>query len=388
MGLKQEARERLIELVAEDPTLWRAEAWAAYGQVADELSRVRATKALPRADPIEASAFDREMEIVRDALDDALEAMAPRRGEEEGSKKGSVLSRLSITVQRYYSGADINRTWSAIHRASEALYSVYNSSELEAQATRLKALVAALPDLQTQLAALSDVHAKWRENEDDEARRKIRWRKAPAGRARKANARESGPERQTDNSRHRARALFRELYRQAIATTESLQAEARILRNTLLVASCALFTIIVLVGVVSLFEPDLFSLCGKAPKSGDAVCPTGNTPQSFDVFAVALAGMFGGMLSVVIPLATGERIKTPYRVFNHQLLLKILAGAATALAGMLLINSGLVTAIYVKDGAMIFGYAIVFGFSQQIVTGFIDRRANDLGKETPTTKSV
>jgi hypothetical protein len=359
MKLGEERRTELIKRIGADPTLWRAEAWAAYGQVADELTRVQATGPPPGAD----KAFDRETEIVRDALDDVLEAMTRSARQERGEKESRPAygaSRLTTAISRYYSGADINRAWSAIHRASEALYSVYNPAELNAQVTRLKALVAALPDLQTQLATLSDAHAKLdgQEGESD-ARRK------DAG----------------------ARALFRELYRQAIGTTESLQAEARALRNTLLVSSCTLFVVLLLVGIVSLFDPNVFSLCTEAAK-GENVCPTGSDAHRFDVFAVGLAGMLGGMLSVVIPLATGERIKTPYRVFNQQLLLKVLAGAATALTGMLLLDSGFISALEVKSEEMIVGYAVFFGFSQQVVTGFVDRRANELGKETPTTKTV
>lgn len=53
-----------------------------------------------------------------------------------------------------------------------------------------------------------------------------------------------------------------------------------------------------------------------------------------------MAGMLGGLLLIVIPLATGERIKTPYRVFNQQLVLKLLAGAASGLGGVVLLVVG------------------------------------------------
>jgi hypothetical protein len=98
--------------------------------------------------------------------------------------------------------------------------------------------------------------------------------------------------------------------------------------------------------------------------------------------------MLGGAISVVIPIATGERIKTPYRVFNHQLALKVLAGAATGFAGVVLIESSFVTGFEIANGTAIIGYAIFFGASQQALTALIDRQANKLAEKTPTTKSV
>lgn len=99
-------------------------------------------------------------------------------------------------------------------------------------------------------------------------------------------------------------------------------------------------------------------------------------------------GLLGGLLSIVIPLATGERIKTPYRVFNQQLVLKTLAGAATAVGGVLLLAGGVIETIKLESTAAILGYAVVLGFAQQIVTGAIDRRADALAKQTPTAKTV
>jgi hypothetical protein len=349
-------REQLIERIATDSALWRAEAWAAYAQVSDELHRIRARQGSGE----EAGKAKTETQLVQDDLDDALRAMAPPQPKQGGKSwrawMNRMLSRASRALKLYYSGADIDRTWSAIHRASESLYAVYDDDELDAQAARLKALVIALPDLQPQLAALVDARNKLEEK----------------GKGKKGEV----------------RAKFRELYRQAIGATESLQAEARTLRNVLFVASCALFAVVFMLGFVNLFDDSVFPLCIEGDDAGKQICPGGESSHPFDVFAVELAGMLGGILSMVIPLAIGDRIKTPYRVFNHQLLLKVLAGAATGLAGVMLVESNFVSALVVTNSSMILGYAVFFGFSQQVLTGIIDRRASELGKETPTTKSV
>lgn len=291
----------------------------------------------------EVKALEAEAAVVRADLDDALAAITPPP---RSPWKG---------LKRYYSGGDISKAWSAIHRAGESLFAVYEEAELQAQATRLEDLVAALPNSKSSGKVLAEARVKLKSDSAEEKRT--------------------------------VRAMLRQLYREAIGTTEGLQAEARVLRNTLLVASVALGLVVLVFGVINLLDTSIFPLCTQL-ESGKEACPTGGTSHSFDTFAIELAGMLGGILSVVIPLATGERIKTPYRVFNHQLLLKVIAGAGTALAGILLIQSAFTSTIKLTTTPAIIGYAVFFGFSQQALTGIIDRRASDLGKETPTTKTV
>ena len=342
-------RERLIGRIGDDPALWRAEAWASYAQVSDELERIEGR----------GGAAPHEVAIVRGNLDEALRAMAPQQpGERESGWGGmrAAFARLWAALKLYYSGSAIERTWAAIHRASAALYRLFNCGELSAQAMRLRELVAELPDLKAQLASVTDALAKL---------------KPDAG----------------DTELGYLRAVLQELYEEATGATDSLQTQARVLRNTLLVASGALFLIVFALGVVHLFDTSIVPLCTTAGDGG-TVCPDGDGAHPFDVFAIELAGMLGGIISVVVPLATGERIKTPYRVFNHQLLLKVLAGAAAGLAGVVLVESGFISAFTVSSGAAIVGYAIFFGAAQQALTGVVDRRANELGEETPTAKSV
>lgn len=179
---------------------------------------------------------------------------------------------------------------------------------------------------------------------------------------------------------------MRGIYERAMDITGNLQADARALRNALITSSIAIFIVLVVIGVAHLIEPKIIFLCASA--GGHRACPIDGSPHPFDVFVVELAGMLGGLLSIVIPVATGERIKTPYRVFNQQLVVKTLAGAATAVGGVLLLAGGLIDTIKLESTTAILGYAVVFGFSQQIVTGAIDRRANSLAKQTPTAKSV
>jgi uncharacterized phage infection (PIP) family protein YhgE len=234
---------------------------------------------------------------------------------------------------------------------------LYPGYELTAQAEYLPALVSALPESSSPLKALTGILAKLKAE--------------PA------------------NMTLTIRAELREVYEQTASTSEALQREARILRNALLTASAALLTIVIVLGTLHAVNTEVISVCASSLKhSSQTFCPLGHSSERFDVFAVELAGMLGGLLSVVIPIATGERINTPYRVFNQQLVLKTFAGAATALAGVMLVVSGLIPGFVFESNAAILGYAVFFGIAQQAVTGAVDRRANTLAEKTPDLKSV
>lgn len=339
-------RKLLIDLISNDSSLWRAEAWIAYAQVWDELQRVRCAKAWGSQDVREC-----EIKIVQADLDAALRLMAPAP-----SRWRTCIRRFGGKLALYYSGAQIERTWSAIHRANATLYMLYHESELAPQAMRLQELVSALPDLKPQEASLATVL--------NDLKKTVRGRRRSLG----------------------IRATLRELYQEAMGRSDLLQVEARRLRNSLLAASAALLVVVCALGVAHAIDQGILPFCETV--NGDSVCLSGSSSGRFDVFVVALAGLLGGALSMIIPIATGERINTPYRVFNHQLLLKMVTGAATGIAGVALVESDFIAGFTLESGTAIFGYAIFFGFAQQALTGMIDHRASSLAKETPATKSV
>ncbi|HYB26248.1 MAG TPA: hypothetical protein VEF89_06525 [Solirubrobacteraceae bacterium] len=113
--------------------------------------------------------------------------------------------------------------------------------------------------------------------------------------------------------------------------SDNLHREARALRNALMAASVVTVFVLLALGIAHTIDTSIVDLCTKT-STGNVICPLGGARHPFDVLAIELAGMLGGLLSIIIPLATGERIKTPFRVFNQQIMLKLLAGAASALA--------------------------------------------------------
>jgi hypothetical protein len=329
-----------------DTAGWRAPAFSSYAYLRDELRRLRP---VPEAKP--GPAISAEC-----ALDEALLAMTPPRRLRRGRGRWSWVPRPWTGLKRFYSGSDIEQSWRAIHRAQAALYVIYPPEELVPQAEHVEAVVAELHEHAGLLKSVTSLISQI------------------------ANGSSAS------SSPTKPGVMLRGIYERATDVSDLLQVEARALRNALMTASAAIFLVLVAVGVAHLLDPDIISLCVSVGRQ--RACPITGSPRPFDVLTVEFAGMLGGLLSIVIPLATGERIKTPYRVFNQQLVVKTLAGAATAVGGVLVLSGGAIETIKLESTSAILGYAVIFGFAQQIVTGAIDRRANSLAKQTPTAKSV
>jgi hypothetical protein len=407
--------------VRSDPALWRALTFPGYATVRDDLKRLEAQgngSGGKARTPFDKPGAERIALGSREALDEGLRAM--KRDDGHQILKPSSWWR---SFKLFYSGSRIELALTAIHRARAALYLLYPNHELDAQTDRLQELVGDLPEANPLRGSLTT---------------------------------SLGHLRKPGKSKSALRARLQQIYEQAIGVSESLQREARALRNAMMIASFGLGLVLLTLGSAHAIEKHFVNLCsvtqhstppspGATPvatasakiagtgrssvKSGemsalggdwssslgsDSIataraslaksatstakdgspatknedCPLDHSLTSFDVFALELAGMFGGLLSVVIPLATGERVKTPYGIFNHLLILKILAGAATAVAGVMLVEAGLVSKLSFESSAAVLAYAVVFGFAQQLVTGFIDRRASTLAKETLGAKGV
>jgi hypothetical protein len=74
-----------------------------------------------------------------------------------------------------------------------------------------------------------------------------------------------------------------------------------------------------------------------------------------------------------------EHAPSRYNLLAPQVVLKASAGAATALIGVLLVVSHVIVAPVGGDStAVLLAYAAVFGFSQQLLTQFVDKRGADL----------
>jgi hypothetical protein len=113
----------------------------------------------------------------------------------------------------------------------------------------------------------------------------------------------------------------------------------------------------------------------------------GKVPQPGDVSIVALMGILGGAMSATFAIqklrVTPVPISKDLKVWLA--FLKLPAGALTAIGGLILINGRFVPGLTDLDTqGTILAYAIVLGVAQQLVTRFVDQKAEDVLAAVPS----
>jgi hypothetical protein len=161
---------------------------------------------------------------------------------------------------------------------------------------------------------------------------------------------------------------------------------------------CVTFLALALGAFGALWQ-DALPLCFHPEDKNRIACPTEQTPaqdngapvgmvggdlddglrqtvSSADYLVVEVAGLLAAAVAGIATLRRMRGTSTPYRVPIALALLKLPAGAVSAVVGLLLIRGGFVPGLTALDSsAQIVGWAIVFGYAQQLVTGLIDERA-------------
>jgi hypothetical protein len=258
-GLSCKTRIRLECSVRADTASWRAPAFSSYAYLRDELKRL---ESISSTNPDIVTGAER-------ALDEALLAMVPPRQLPSEHGYQPVRRRLWSWLARFYSASDIEQTWRAIHRAQAALYVIYPPLELVPQAEHVEAVIAELPEQSSLLKLVTNLIFQLEHGSKSVSEPGI---------------------------------VLRGIYERAIDISDHLQVEARALRNALITASVAILLVLVAVGLAHLIDRDIVELCSSAGKH--KACPLGGSSHPFDVFAVELVGMLGGLL---LPPASGSR---------------------------------------------------------------------------------
>ncbi|GAA3791003.1 hypothetical protein GCM10022226_07490 [Sphaerisporangium flaviroseum] len=252
--------------------------------------------------------------------------------------------------RRWLTGQAIEGAWSNVYGAAILLYGLLPASELNARAPEVIATGRAyLPSDDARLAQL-------------------------AARA------------TTGDIDERDRSLLQSVLRAGYHAASIESGRVRSFRNMLLGGVVALTVIVAgLVGIAALW-PSAIPMCGNGTllaslgARDNQVCPTGiGAPSSGDVPLVALIGMLGAALATAASLSTRSELSTRYSLAVAQNLLKAPAGVATAIVGLLILNSGFVPGFGgLSSQTSILVWAMVFGYAQQVVTRFVDQRANTL----------
>lgn len=178
------------------------------------------------------------------------------------------------------------------------------------------------------------------------------------------------------------RTVVAQAYQDAIRANNDKHANLRAFRNLLALVTGGLLVLVVALGVLHAVDVNFVSLCGNpaaTAKTATAPCLLGSHPHPRDIAEIELIGALGGLLSIAFGLGSSGPPPSRYNPRPQQAMLKPVAGAATALIGVLLIQSGIVVAPTTSvSEPVLLAYAAVFGFAQQLLTQFIDKRAGKL----------
>ena len=123
------------------------------------------------------------------------------------------------------------------------------------------------------------------------------------------------------------------------------------------------------------------------PGAPETVCPSGaGQPSSAgDVLIVTGLGAIGGGLAALLAIRNLRGTSTPYSLPVALAVLKVPAGALTAVAGLLLLGGGFAPGFSNLDSQrQILAYALIFGYAQQLATRLVDDRAQSVLDRVPS----
>ena len=94
-------------------------------------------------------------------------------------------------------------------------------------------------------------------------------------------------------------------------------------------------------------------------------------------FKYVLVGAGAGLLTTALAWRGLAHLDGPFAVNTAQAALKVPAGAMSAILGVILVRSGLISGLKV-DASTAYGYAVIFGLSQQALTQVVDSAAKKI----------
>ena len=202
-------------------------------------------------------------------------------------------------------------------------------------------------------------------------------------------------------------------------------------RNVLIASSIALTGLVLLLSLVGFFAPQIVNVCFEPPTSaiptstnatrqmladeaaraadlsvrlqrlaetspGEAapghVCPSSSylaEPSRIDLAIVAMMGLLGGALSASIAVQQMPGTSTQYSVPLALTILKLPAGAMTAIIGLILVRGAFIPGLSNLDTqGQILAWSVLLGFAQHLVTRTIDHKAQNILDGIPTKEGA
>jgi len=170
----------------------------------------------------------------------------------------------------------------------------------------------------------------------------------------------------------------------------------RSFRNLIVGATLTLFALAIIVAILGAAHREWLPLCFLPEQENKFVCALAEEPvakpgkadidnleartaTSSDVLLIEIVGLLAASLAGAIALRRMRGTSTPYAVPVALIMLKLPAGALTAVLGLLFMRGGFVPGLSALDSsAQILAWAIIFGYAQQVFTRLVDSQGQDL----------
>ncbi len=177
-----------------------------------------------------------------------------------------------------------------------------------------------------------------------------------------------------------------EAFGAACAAEDMQQTQVRRFRGVLLGTFASLLVPVAALCVTAFMHPALLPMCLHTASAAKSICASGSiAPGSADLPLVLGLGAIGAALAVAKTLAGLNPSGVRYSLSVAQGLLKVALGAITAMLGILLLKTQNLPGVLATQAGLLMA-AVVFGYAQQLFTGFIDQRAASLMRAaSPTT---
>lgn len=311
---------------------WRAEVGARIDELADRL------------DAVPEGGGNAQKKAVGKAVETQLE------------KADAAMAGGGSPLGAWWTGSAITKAWEAVHNAELALLQIESDS----------AVLSAVPRLLSWVQRVMDAGPT---REEHEMALRTEMKKE-----------ESGGKRPMPD-----RMKIRGALADVIAANGRRYATVRTFRNNLIIATFLLALVLLTIAVWHAQNPSFLSLCVEQKGELKECLSGGTAPAASDVWMVLLMGALGGLLGITFKLSEADDDASRFDPKTWQRLLKPVTGAATALAAVIFLQSHLLVELTIeKTKLVLLAYALIFGFSQQVLTKFVDQRAESLVK--PSTK--
>jgi hypothetical protein len=360
---------------------------------------------LPTPDGTQEAIRDVVLTAVKEQLDKARMA-AGDEGEVgkagEGSKDSKGQPSFHPRSRLLPAGAECEGAFASLHAAQVTLVNLYSEEDIKANIPAvLERLQKCLPETDQRLLKAKDALDPLVNNTSDRLAGNHRWN----GRS---NVRRLIPVARNHRASHdcigdtlaQRRAVLRDAMQVGYDAQDELYAQVRNFRNILIAGTVLVSLLVIAVCIVGALQPGTIPLCfqpsntagtASPPTTGGEsfVCPstTGYAarPTGGDVSIVALMGLLGGALSATFTVQKLRGTSTPYGVPVALAVLKLPAGALTAITGLVLLYGKFIPGLSELDSqGQILAYAIVLGIAQHLVTRFVDQKAEDVLRSVPS----